>query len=530
MIIGPISRIGLIGLINPLARTAPPTYATGTMPDAPDTAAAATPALEPGWLRRRIIEGSLWLIALRWILRGLGLIRTIVLARILVPEDFGLFTMVMLTLRMLEVPTSLDLDTALVRRADVDRRLFDTAWTLRAVQRVLVALVVLAGAPVAGWYFNDVRVTPALRAAALVGVVWAVENIGIVYFRKELAFTKEITLNTIATVVGLSTTIIGAFLWRDYWALIAGFIAERTTWVGASYFLHPYRPRVRWDGARELWRFSRWIPLHNGAMLLRTSIDSFLIGRFLGAGPTGIFSMGQSVAFLPAAEIVTPISATLLPSYARIANEPDRLARSYVDALSMMAVLTIASQVGVAIVAPAFIPLVLGMRWTAAVPVAQWLALHTCINVLTGTVAQIMMVRGQMRRLIALTYVQLVAYTTVLLWAAQSGDLTTLAAAKTILTFVLAPLSFAAVAIGSPITATAIGRVLWRPILAAVAMVFTVSLLQRAWPDVAAAALVAQIALGGVTYALALGALWLAAGRPEGAERFALDWLTSLRK
>lgn len=492
--------------------------------------AGAAPATGPGPLRRRIITGSLWLITLRWILRGLTMIRTVVLARILAPADFGLFTMVMLTQRILEVPTALDLETALVRRAEVGRHLFDTAWTLRAAQRLVVSLVLLLCAPIASAYFNDERVTAALQVAALVGFVWALENIGIVYFRKELAFTKEIVITTVSTVIGLTATIVGAFVWRNYWALIAGFIAERVTWVVTSYLIHPFRPRIRWDGARELWTFSRWIPLQNGASFLRNSIDSFLIGRFFGAGPTGFYAMGGTVAALPAAEIVNPVSATLLPSYARLANEPERLARSYLDALGMMAIIAIASQTGVAAVASVFIPLVLGARWTDAVPVAQWLALHTCINVLTGTASQLMMVRGQMRRLTALTYVQLIAHAVVLSYVALRGDLTTLAASKTLMTLLLAPLAFTAIAFGSAIGAAVIARVLWRPVVAAAVMFGAVQALQRAWPDISVAALITQIALGIATFAATLLALWLLAGRPAGAERFALDWFTSLRR
>lgn len=481
-------------------------------------------------MRRRIIEGSLWLIALRWVLRGFSVIRTVVLARVLVPADFGLFTMAMLTLRILEVPTSLDLDTALVRRAEVDRRLFDTAWTLRAAQRLLVMVGLLLGAPVAGWYFNDPRVTTAVRVVALVGSVWALENIGIVFFRTELAFTKEIALTAVTTAAGLVVTIAGALFWHNYWGLIAGFVAERLTWVIGSYLVHPYRPRVSLDGARELWRFSRWIPMQNAAILLKSSIDSFIIGRFLGATPTGIYTMAGSVAGLAVAEIVTPITGTLLPSYARLANEPERLARSYVDALGMMAILAIASQVGIAIVAPTFIPLVLGSRWSEAVPAAQWLALHACVSVLTGTVSHVLMVRGQMQRLTALTYVQLAVYAALLFWAAQSRDLTILAAAKTAIALLLVPLSFAAFTVGSPITAAGIVRVFWRPLCAAVVMAGAVVNLQWFWPDISVAALVAQVALGALSFGMAMAALWLAAGRPDGAERFALLWLSSVRK
>lgn len=491
---------------------------------------AGTPAPSgPGWLRRRIIQGSLWLIGLRWILRGLGLIRTIVLARVLAPADFGLFTMTMLAVRVLDEPTSLDLDTALVRRPDVDRRLFDAAWTLRAIQRLVVALVLFGAAPLAGAYFNDARVADTVRVVALVGIVWAMENIGIVLFRKDLAFGKEIALSASATVVGLGATIAGALVWRNYWGLIAGFIAERLAWVAATYVFHPYRPRVSLDGARELWRFSRWIPIQNAADLLRSTFDSFLIGRFLGAAPTGIYSMAGSAASLPAAELVTPVTTTLLPSFARLADEPKRLARGYVDALGMVAILTIGSQAGIALIAPTFIPLVLGARWIDAIPATQWLAMAAGIAALTSFVSQPLMVRGQMRRLTALTYVQLAVEVPLLFWAAQSRDLTTLAAAKAGIALLLAPIAFAAVSVGSSITAATIVGVLWRPIAAAAVMAAVLITMSTWLPSVSLLVLLLQIAIGVAVFTGTLAGLWLATGRPNGAERFVLDLLAHLR-
>ncbi len=478
----------------------------------------------PRWLRQRIIERSLWLVALRWILRALSLVRTIVLARVLTPADFGIFGMAMLVARVVETPTALDLDLALIRRADAGRREFDSAWTLRGLNRLLVGIVLLLGAPLAGAYFNEPRVVPVVRVVALGGAVWLFENIGIVTFRKELNFAKEFVMQAVTTLASLSVTIVAALLLRSYWALIIGFVVERCVWTLATYVVHPYRPRIGWAAARELWSFAQWVPLQNTGRLLKNTLDSFLIGRVFGAPQLGIYTMGNSAAGLTNAEVVAPVTSALFPSYAKLAHDPERLARAYVDALGMIALLLSASAVGMAVIAPTFVPVMLGPQWLAAVPVAQLLSLYVAVNGLSASVANVLMVLGRMRRLTATIYVQLVIYAPVLLLVAWRGGLVEMAAAKATLALLLAPGLFAALTGVSAVTPAQILGVLWRPALSSLLMVGTVTFVQRSWSSISVAALAAQIAAGGAAFTLATVGLWIATGRPAGAERTLIEW------
>jgi len=499
-------------------------------PIAPSLHASASPredAQPPGWLRRRIIEGSLWLVALRWALRGLSLIRTVTLARLLGPADFGVFSMTMLVIRGVEVPTSLDLDVALVRREDASRRHFDAAWTLRALHRVAVTIILWLAAPLAGRYFNDARIATTVRVAAFAGLVWAFENIGIVHFRKQLDLAKEFGLSSVTTVVALATTIIGALFLRSYWALIIGFMVERVVWVLGSYVAHPYRPRPGWAAARELWTFSQWAPLQNTGRLLRNTLDSFLVGRFFGAAQMGIYAMAGSAAGLANVEIVLPVTGVLLPGYAKLAHDPERLARAYVDSLGMIATLLIGSEVGMAMIAPTFFPAVLGPRWLPAVPAAQWLALYTCFAGLGASVNNVLVVLGRMRRLSALIYAQLAVYAPILLLAAWRLDPVGLAAAKAATAACIAPPLFAALIVVSSVTTRQIIGALWRPTLASLVMAGAIQVVRWSWRDVSMAALAVQIAAGAGAFLMTTALLWVMSGRPLGAEHAVLDWMTN---
>jgi len=324
----------------------------------------------------------------------------------------------------------------------------------------------------------------------------------------------------------LVVTIVAALITRSYWALIGGFIAERLVWVVATYVAHPYRPRVSWAAARELWDFSRWIPVQNTGRLLRNNVDSFLVGRLFGAGPMGIYTMAGSAAGLAVVEIVGPVSDALLPSYAQLTNEPERLGRAYIDALAMIAMVVIASQVGMAAIAPTFFPVVLGQRWVAAIPTAQWLALYSCLNTLSASVANVLVAQGRMGRLSGIIYFQLALYAPALLLAAQSRDLVALAMAKSAIALLVAPILFASLIAVSSVTAGQILRVLWRPICASVPMAGVVRGLALPWSSPSVAGLVVQIAGGVATFGVCVGVLWLLAGRPNGAERTIVEWVT----
>ena len=108
---------------------------------------------------RELARGSAWMIGMRWAIRGVGLVSTIILARLLAPDDFGVVAMAMVAVAILESFTNTGTDLALLRNTEATREHYDTAWTLEIIQAVLLAAVLFASAPLVGGHFEDPRVT-----------------------------------------------------------------------------------------------------------------------------------------------------------------------------------------------------------------------------------------------------------------------------------------------------------------------------------------------------------------------------------
>src|SRR5690349_1747934 len=133
-------------------------------------------------LQRNLLYGSALMIAMRWSTRLLGLFSTLILVRLLTPDDFGVVAMAMVILGLLEVFTHTSVDLALIRDRDPSREHYDTAWTLEIVQAIGLAIALVVVAPWAARYFNDERVAPVIYALALRAVLGSFENIGVVAF------------------------------------------------------------------------------------------------------------------------------------------------------------------------------------------------------------------------------------------------------------------------------------------------------------------------------------------------------------
>lgn len=158
-------------------------------------------------LRSAVLKGAAWSLALRWGMRLLGLLSTVLLARLLSPSDFGLVAMAMLVVAFVQAWLAFGVDTALIQNQDATREHYDTAWTIRILQGVVVAIGVAAAAPFAATYFEEPRITAVLLVLSFAILLGASANIGVVAFRKDLEFDKEFRFQIIGKILGFVVTL-----------------------------------------------------------------------------------------------------------------------------------------------------------------------------------------------------------------------------------------------------------------------------------------------------------------------------------
>lgn len=350
--------------------------------------AARSLLVEPGEsLSQRVVRGGFWVFALRIASRGLSLVRTVVLARVLAPEDFGLMGIAMLATGILGTFSQTGFDGALVQKKELDKGYLDTAWTISMLRGGILCLILFLVSPWVASFYNVPGAIPIIRVVGLSFLARGLNNIGIIFLSKELRFGRNFFYEMGVTLVGFFVTIPLAFMLGNEWALVWGLVAQFVARLVGSYIVDTYRPRFRLDlaKARELYSFGFWIFASAVVAFLARQGDSLVLPKVLNVTALGLYTMAFSVATLPATQVGV-VSRVLFPTYCKLQDDPPKLKEYYLRSMRMIPFLTIPACGGIFILAGP-IAHILGDKWMPIVPAVQILVFSTMLKTIIDTCA-----------------------------------------------------------------------------------------------------------------------------------------------
>jgi len=340
-----------------------------------------------GWLRallkpgdrlfERAMSAGVWGAALRVIVRSAILIRTVILARILVPDDFGLMAIAVLAIALVEQLTQSGFDQALVQRRDDIRQYLDTAWTVQVIRGAAIAAALFAGAPLIAQFFNTPGALAIIRVLSIAVLLRGLVNIAVVYFVKDLRFDLRFRYEVAQSVVDAIVSIIAALILRNVWALVLGVLAGSLARLIASYVVHPYRPRLRWETghARMLFGFGKWVFAANVMGYVTNNLDDIVVGRMLGITSLGLYRMAYNFSQSVATEVGQTINQVAFPTYSLLQAAEDRLKTAYLGALHAVAFFSVPIAFGIALVAADLTIGLLGDDWAPMIRAMQVLSI-----------------------------------------------------------------------------------------------------------------------------------------------------------
>jgi O-antigen/teichoic acid export membrane protein len=192
----------------------------------------------------RLVGASLFMVGLRIAFRLIGMVSSLVLVRLLAPQDFGIVGLATAVASSLELLTEPSFALALIRLPDMAREHLDTAWTFQIMRGLLIGALVAASSGFAASWMDEPRVMPIMWVLAATSLIQGFENIGTVEFRRNLQFGTVFQARLFSKLVGLAVTLPLAVIFLSYWALVLGTVVVRVFLVGFSYYQHPYRPRL----------------------------------------------------------------------------------------------------------------------------------------------------------------------------------------------------------------------------------------------------------------------------------------------
>ncbi len=483
-------------------------------------------------VNKSMAKGAMWTILFKFVTRGIGLISTVILARLLVPADFGLVAMAMAIIAALDLLSSFSFDTVLIQNPDSERKHYDTAWTFNFIAGAVQALILVVIAPLIANFYDQPRLQLIVYLLAFGRLVAGAENIGMVAFRKDLQFHKDFKFQIIKKMAGFTITMILAFWLRSYWALIGGMLAGTFAGVALSFAMQSYRPRFSLAALSELFHFSKWLLINNGFYFAIHESSSFILGKLGGASALGLFTVSYEISNLPSTELVAPINRAIFPGYAKMAGDLAVLRQGYLNVFSAIALFVLPIGAGLALTADPLVHLMLGARWEDAIPLIQILAIAGVIAALGTNQGAVYLALGRPKVLTFFAALHTVLLLPLLIWGAMRNGAMGAAEATLFVGVIGTPINYWILLKSIELRFSKFAEVLWRPLAASTVMIVVVKLLLEWAPTgntflVYLAQLLLASIVGGCVYVAAIVLLWKSTGMKPGIEQTLLTRITS---
>ena len=360
-------------------------------------------------LDKKTIKSGRWVIASRIIQQLFYLTRTIVLARLLSPNDFGLFGIALLALTMLDTFSRTGFRQAIIQKKDNTTSYLDTVWTIGLIRGVIIASILFLIAPYVAVFFNTEKAVAILRVIGLAMVFRSLTNIAVVYFEKELKFHKYFVYEITGSVTDLAVSVSAALIFRSVWALVLGRLAGNFMRCITSYIIDPYRPQfsLNMSKAKELFGFGKWVLGSSILVFLITQGDDIVVGKIIGATALGFYQMAYLLSNLPATEITYVISQVTFPAYSIVQDNIPRLREAYLRVLKVAAFFSFLLAALLFVLAQDLTKIFLGTKWLPMVPAMKVLVICGVIRAIGSTTGPVFQAVGKPRIITKLTMVKL---------------------------------------------------------------------------------------------------------------------------
>ena len=328
-------------------------------------------------MKQRAIQGGMITSATHGILFFLRLASIVVLARMIIPEHFGLIGMVTALTFLIERFQDIGLGDAIIQRKDITHEQVSTLFWINIGICFSLAILVALSANAVAWFYDDQRliwITVAF-ASNIVFSGSAIQHQALI--RRQMRFDHSAIIDICSTALGLCVGIILAWFGYGYWALVWKELSRSLTITVLSWSLCSWRPGlpVRDAGIKSILQFGGSITGYNIFFYLSRNLDSILLGKFFGPVQVGLYTRAKLLTAVPIGQLIEPMKNVSLPVLSALQNDPVAYRKYYGKMLAVLAFLYMPIIVYMSIYARPIVYFALGSQWVDAVPVFRLLAI-----------------------------------------------------------------------------------------------------------------------------------------------------------
>jgi O-antigen/teichoic acid export membrane protein len=329
-------------------------------------------------LAKKTVSSAAWTYLTYGLSKATTFVTTAVLARLLLPEQFGVVGFALTVMSFLDAVRDLGLGPALIQRREEVDKAADTAFWLNIMSNILMWTAAMAISPFAARFFHEPLIIIILPVLSFSFVVSSVGGTHDALLQREMAFSRRIIPAVGESIVKGVVSIAIALTGGNVWALIIGQITGRTAYAALAWAILPWRPQFLFElgVAKELLGYGYKIAIDSLLSALQANIDYLFIGRFLGDTALGLYTIAFRVPEMIIINLCIVIAQVLFPAYSKLQNDLSALQSGLLAAIRYIALITVPAGIGLALVSPLFMPVIFGPEWVEAAPIMASLAMY----------------------------------------------------------------------------------------------------------------------------------------------------------
>jgi O-antigen/teichoic acid export membrane protein len=330
-------------------------------------------------LRTVAAFGIKWTSAAMFLTSVFQLLQLIVLARLLTSDAFGLTSIIVVVAGCAQALGDVGIGNAIIQRQEPTKKELSSLYWISILLSVLLCLVLLLSTPIVVHFYQEPRLTKLVYWYAPILIITAIGQQFQILLQKELQFNSIAKIDVVSAGAGALTAVISAINEYEALSLIWGQLATAVvkSLLSILYGGKSWWPtfRCKYADLKSYARFSLYQTSERCINYFSANVDYLIIGRLLGPEVLGVYSLAYQLVVLPLSKINPIITNVAYPLFAKKQSDNSVLCRAYLEVVKLVSFICLPALLGLAIVAPAFIPVVYGSQWSSMVPLVQMLSL-----------------------------------------------------------------------------------------------------------------------------------------------------------
>lgn len=328
------------------------------------------------------VAGFSWQTLQKLVTAGVTIAKIFFLARLLKPDDFGLFSLTAIALGVTESMTETGINLTILQAKKTVAYFVDTAWIIAICRGFLIALVML----LMGWGMQDFFATPGLwpliAVAALIPIIKGFLNPAIVSWHKDMEFAKESLYKFSLVFIEAVASVLLAYWFHSVWALILGMLIAAVAEVILSFLVLSLRPRLRYSAAAAgvIFHNAQWLSVATAFHYLNENVDNLLLGKLAGTHHLGLYQNAYALGHKVNYEVTKSIHHGTIPVYTRIVDNLTRLKSAVFRSIGVTGVIVALGSLPLILVPELVVQYLLGPSWLEAAPLVRTLTVAGLIQ------------------------------------------------------------------------------------------------------------------------------------------------------